>query len=100
MAWQEHHVAWLKLYYQTLWKVSKTINYPGINGGLCYVKCDKMGDLIKKLIILLFSNEYGTFPFSFFLSLSLSSAYSYAQTDTHTHMHFPSAGVNVPPLWN
>jgi len=55
MAWQEDHIAWLKLYHQTLWKVSKTINYQSINGGLCYVKHDKVEDLIKKLIMLPFS---------------------------------------------
>lgn len=96
VAWQEHHIAWLKLYHQTLWKLSKTINYQGINGGLSYVKHDKVGDLIKKLIIFPFS-EFQSFQINmahFFPSLSVSlflapsfsfhfSSHSYTQSDTH-----------------
>ena len=92
MGWQEHHIAWLKLYRQTLWKVSKTINYQGINGGVSYVKHDKVGDLIKKLIIFPFSefqsfqmNMAHFFPFSVALPSSLSSHF-YTQADTHTHL--------------
>lgn len=76
MAWQENHVAWLKLYHHTLESFQN--NYQGINGGVSYVKQDTAGDLIKKkkkkLIIFHFQNsefskEYGPF-FSFSLLLS------------------------------
>lgn len=90
MAWQEHHIAWLKLYHQTLWKVCKTINYLGINSGMSHVKHDKMGDLIKKLIIFPFwefSNEYGTIffpPLSVSVSLFFSFLLSFLCTNWHT----------------
>ena len=103
MAWQEPHTAWLKLYHQTLWKVSKTINYQDINGGLRYVKHNKMGDLIKKLIILPFS-QFQTFQmnmayFLLFLlpSLLFLSSSLRAQKRIHT---FLSVGSIVLPLWN
>lgn len=99
MPWQEHHIAWLKLYHQALWKVSKTINYQGINGGLSYVKHDKVGDLIKKTHYTSefseFSNEYGTF---FLLSLCLFFSFLHSFLHTNWHTHFPSAAIHVPPL--
>lgn len=55
MAWQELHIAQLKLHHQTLWKVSKTFNYQHISGGSANMRLDKVGYLIKKLIILPFS---------------------------------------------
>ena len=107
MSWQERNTAWLKLYHQTLWKVSKTINYQGINGRVSNVKHDKAEDLIKKLIIFPFS-QFQSFQMnmaSFSLSLSLSlcfpfssflaSSHSYTQTDTRAHL--PTAGIHVPP---
>ena len=78
MSWQERNTAWLKLYHQTLWKVSKTINYQGINGRVSNVKHDKAEDLIKKLIIFPFS-QFQSFQMnmaSFSLSLSLSLSLS------------------------
>lgn len=122
LAEQEYHIAWLKLYHQPLWKVSKTIHYQGINDGLCYVKHDKAGDLIKKLIILQFL-EFHTVcfkmnmaQFSFSRSVCLSSSCSHRHRRTHiqTHAHIQthfsyfgrpesilyfSSYSNAPPLW-
>lgn len=105
MAWQEHHIARLKLYHQTLWKLSKTINYQGISGGLAYVKHDKVGYLIKKLIIHPFS-EFQSFQMNMAqfspncLPLSLlSPSHSYTQTDTHFSFSGYSCATSVDPEW-